>query len=443
MVKSEQAGGRAGPAQWRTALNVFASPRFGSEIVGTGARPPWWRTALYILLTGFLGLLSVVFSPVSWAMQQGASGSTTLLAALALLVAVGLPVILVWRHRSPFVTTLVATAVALVLPIGNALPLTALAALVGRRRGPAVWWTTGLVALITTWIVIADALAQPRGASWWKTLLGPQVGDPSQLIDLGVPEVAIIILLGLGLSIGAGLLVRSRREAASATEAVEVHRETSERLEDEVARRQERERIAREVHDAMGHRLSLLNLHAGALEANAAADPRMAESAHLVRQSATDAMDDLRSLLDLLREPLGTDAGPAPLSKLAEVVAESFGAGQALSSSIFISDPDTAAPALSRAVYRIVQELLTNARKHAPQEQVFLTVEGSPATGVVIECRNRYVGGWGAPGSKSSRGLGGINERVELLGGTAAYGLDGQSFRVRVQLPWWQAAPAS
>ena len=444
-MKSEQVGRHAGPAQWRTASQILATGWLGSETVGTGARPPWWRTVLYILATGFMSLVSVAFSPAAWNMQQSSSGSAVLVSAIGMLVAVVLPITLIWRQRNPFAVVLAPAIASVILPLGNALPLLSLATLIGRRRGPAVWWTTALLVATSSWVVVADALAQPRGASFLKSTLGPQNLDRSLPVDLSPFEVIVVIVLGLVLSIGSGLLVRWRREAASATDAVQVQRETSERLEDEVARRQERERIAREVHDAMGHRLSLLNLHAGALEAHATGgDPRLAESAHLVRQSASDAMDDLRSLLDLLREPMRDELAPAPLSKLAEVIQESFGAGQSLSSSIFISDPDSADPALSRAVYRIVQELLTNARKHAPQEQVFLTVEGSPATGIVLECRNRYAGGWGSSGAAgSSRGLAGIKERVDLLGGTVAYGLDGETFRVRVELPWRHAGPTA
>ena len=393
-----------------------------------------------MLAIGFLSLSSLVFSPMSWAFQQGGSTSQTLAVALGMLVAVGLPFSLAWRHRAPFVVVFVSTAASVVFSLGNALPLVALAALIGRRRGPAVWWTTAVVAATSTWVTIADALAQPRGASFWKVLLGPAGNsDHSLPMDLSAVEVGVVIVLQLAVSIGSGLLVRWRREAASATHAVQTERAASGRLGDEVARRQERERIAREVHDAMGHRLSLLSLHAGALEANST-DPRVAESAHLVRQSATDAMDDLRSLLQVLREPVGAEAPVVPLSELATVVRESFGAGQSLSSSIFISEAESADPALTRAVYRIVQEVLTNARKHAAGEHVFLTVEGSPAAGVVIDARNRYAGGWGAGSAGTSRGLGGITERAEVLGGRASYGLEGDMFRVRVELPW-RASP--
>jgi len=409
------------------------------EQVGDDGRPPWWRSAIYVLAVSAMGFLTSVFSPLSWATQNHATGSVMLLMVLALLAVIGLPLVLVWRHRWPFVVTFVAAGASVVLPMGNALPLVALASLFGRRRGPAVWATTALVAATSTWVVIADALAQPRGASFWKSILGPVPNDTAQVADLSIGEAAVVVVLGLALAIGVGLLVRARREAVSARRVAQAERAASEHLGDEVARRQERERIAREVHDAMGHRLSLMNLHAGALEANATDDPRLAQSAQVVRESAGAAMDDLRSLLDMLREPMDADLPVVPLSELATVVQESFGAGQALSSSLFIQDPESADPVLTRGVYRIVQEILTNARKHAPHEHVFLTVQGGPAGGIVVDARNRYVGGWGGPVG-TARGLAGIAERAALLGGTARYGVDDSgAFRVHVEIPWRSA----
>jgi len=398
-------------------------------------RPPWWRTAGYLGATAFMGLFSLVFSPIGRAVTPGASGAQTLILLVGLLACLGLPVLLCWRHRIPFTVTLVTAAVAVVMPIGNALLLVALSTLIGRRRGPAVWWTTAAAGLASAWVVVADSLAQPRGASFWKAWLGPQPSDYSEPYDLPALWVIGIIAAQLAVAISLGLLVRSRREARSAGEAVTVEKETVVRLGDEVARREERERIAREVHDAMGYRLSLLNLHAGALEANSTNNPRVAESARLIRETAAATMDDLRSLLAVLREPMGADQPSVSLVDLAQVVQESFGTSQPLSSSIFIQDAETADPALARAVYRIVQELLTNARKHAPSQPVALSVTGSPSAGVVIETRNRYVGVTVAP-MGSSRGLAGISERAQLLGGTVRSGLDGTDFRVRVELPW-------
>ncbi|QIK71967.1 two-component sensor histidine kinase [Propioniciclava coleopterorum] len=413
------------------------------ERIDDGAASPWWVTALMLPPVGLAMMTSAVFSPVGGNVQGATPDlGTASLAVLGMLLAVAGPVALFWRHRFPFVLTFAALLVPLVVPIGIALLLVLVASLVGRRRGPAVWATLGVAAASVAAVVTADVLAQPRGASVSKMLLTP-TGPDLERVDAPIGAVVAITVVWFAGAVGIGYLLRLRRLTRKQGAEVRGAVETVGRLGDEVARRQERERIAREVHDAMGHRLSLLNLHAGALELNAGEDPRVQESAGLVRKSAGEAMDDLRSLLQVLRDPLGEDTPEIPLSRLREVVQESFGAGQVVSSSIFISEAERADPTLSRAVYRIVQEVLTNARKHAPGEPVLLTVEGAPATGVVIDARNRFVGVAEGAGADAGRGLKGIAERAELLGGKLQYGLeDKTTFRVRVVLPWRDAATA-
>ncbi|NLT29280.1 MAG: two-component sensor histidine kinase [Propionibacterium sp.] len=408
------------------------------EVVGDGSAPPLWRSVLFLPLVCLGSIFSVVFSRPSYAGDSG-SGVSILILIVALLVAFGLgPAALLLRHRFPFAMVIAAALTSLLIPIGNTLPFILLGALLSRRRGPAVLWTTTLVGLTSTFVVVADALAQPVEASFFKTIFAPSGQDSTQPMDVHPVAVILVVVIGFGLAVGAGLLMRAHQETRVARRAARADREARARLGDEAARRQERERIAREVHDAMGHRLSLLNLHAGALEANAGNDTRLAESARLARTTASAAMDDLRSLLSVLRDPVGSDTADLPLARLAEVVHQSFGAGQRLNSSIIIRDAESAEPSLARAVYRIVQELLTNARKHAPDQTLWLSVEGGPDTGVVIDAHNRYDGGLETDQSGGSRGLAGITERTELLGGSMTYGLDqgGRVFRVRVELPW-------
>lgn len=398
--------------------------------------PPWWRTALLIVV-GFLGtLISLVFSPPSERMSPGAASTAdTLIIMAGLIVAILASTALGWRHRHPLAWVLIISITSLVLPIGNTLPYITLAALIGRRRGSAVWAAAAVVAATSTWVIIRDALAQPRAASVLKNTLGPTGADPTQDASIGVATVVVAALLGLGTSIGAGLLLRGRREAAAAREQSVQERMANSMLGDEVARRAERELIAREVHDVLGHRLSLLSLHAGALEANAPGDQRLRSSAELVRHNAAGAMQDLQSLLGVLRDT-GGEPPKLPLTQLPQVVEESFGAGQLLASSIFIRDAGQASPALSRAVYRIVQELVTNARKHAPGARTSLKVMGGPGEGILIDVINPITR---PPASTagSGRGLAGIAERTELLGGRVAHGLHGDNdFRVLVELPW-------
>src|SRR5699024_9284956 len=113
--------------------------------------------------------------------------------------------------------------------------------------------------------------------------------------------VPMATVLTVGPVVGIALIRRANRRTQAAASAGSAAGERSQRLGDELARQQERERIAREVHDVLGHRLSLLNLHAGALQVRPGADPDEVQSAELVRQSAAQSMEDLRSLLDMLR----------------------------------------------------------------------------------------------------------------------------------------------
>ena len=153
-------------------------------------------------------------------------------------------------------------------------------------------------------------------------------------------------------------------------------------------------------------------------------------------------MADLRSLLAMLNDPL--DAGPAEpdlsLVDLPAMIAETVDTGVPVSSSVYVDSAEQADPALARAVYRIVQELLTNARRHAPGQQITLEVSGGPRNGMRIDARNPYRPAGEQP--SDGQGLRGIAERVELLGGRLVYGLDdgGRTFRLTVDLPWRAAA---
>lgn len=409
--------------------------------MGDGDAPPVWRSLLYALLVCLGSLVSMAFSPAGHAASSSA-GWAVLVVLVAMPVVLGACVLLFWRRTHPFALAVGAALVPLVLPIGNTLAFVALAALVGRRRGPAVWWTAGLTTLTSSIVVIRDALASPNSASLTRTIFAPADTPPEVTTPVSAAAVALLAALGIGVSLGSGLLVRTMRLSHAASHRAQAEHRISSRLGDEVARSAERERIAREVHDVMGHRLSIIALHAGVLEGAAKAsdtgDPRVQQSAHLVRESAASAVEDLHSLLDLLREPLGTEPPPLPLSRLPQVVEEAVRAGQVVASSIFVEDADHADPTLSRAVHRIIQEILTNARKHAPGQMVTLSVTGSPSGGISIDATNPMPPTAGTAVQGPLRGLVGLSERVELLGGTLLHGVDGDGtvFHVHVDLPW-------
>ena len=398
---------------------------FKFQKVGRDSRPAVWRTILLALISAFGGLICIVFSPAGF--RAGTPAGTDIDAAVvivALILDIALATALVWRHRIPFGLTIAAALGAVILPIGTVPALIALAALLGRRRGPATWWCTALVAVTTVIDVIVDGRAQPIGASVTASIF-----QANNSLEARNTTSILTALLGaatfLIIGIGAGLIRRSRREVIVTGRDLSAAHQRVARLDDEVSRRQEREKIAQEVHDSLGHSLSLISLQAASLETKLDGTDHV-ESAKTLRESAGKAMSELRSLLS---EPM-TPAPDLPLSKLAEVVEDTFGAGQPITASIYVSEGDSADPALSRAVYRTVQELLTNTAA--------LKVHASPADGVRIECSNPIVEG--GRGEGSGRGLSGISERVKLLDGTVCRTEENGMFSVTVTIPWRNAS---
>jgi signal transduction histidine kinase len=122
------------------------------------------------------------------------------------------------------------------------------------------------------------------------------------------------------------------------------------------------------------------------------------------------------------------------LSQLSSVIDDMANSGVPVASTVFLQGADDADPVLAHSVYRIVQELLTNARKHAPSELLRLRVTGGPGDGVHIQASNA-VPATTVPGAAGA-GLRGIVERVEILGGEVVLPEEDGRFTVEVSLPW-------
>ena len=423
---------------------------------------------------------------------------TGFVVGLALLVTVFL------RRRWPMPITVASALAGIAVYLDTTVGLIAFTTVVRRARSlrdPLPWATGALLATGTLVSLFRDASQGSTGNSMIGAIVNASP-DPGAVTHVSVMQVLFLAVVAMSLPVGVGLWLRARdgekkarhraQEAADASaraeRAAQEQTRTSTRLADTVSLQAERERVAREVHDGLGHRLSLLALHAAALEqgvletsesSNAPEgsqapdsagavgedDPRAA--AQRVRQEAQGAMRDLRSLLAVLREPVGA-VEPAPrLEDLREVVDGVLAARQPLSSSIYLDRAVQADEVLSRAVYRIVQESLTNARKHSPGTSVQLRVEGGPDTGIDITCSNRISrtepeahtaeaseapqtsgtdrGAASGPGvvvgdPQGGSGLRGMAQRAAICGGTFHAGPDGQGrFVVSAHLPWRSA----
>ncbi|MFF8916168.1 sensor histidine kinase [Streptomyces sp. NPDC015032] len=237
-----------------------------------------------------------------------------------------------------------------------------------------------------------------------------------------------------------GMVVRFRRQLVVTLRERARRAETEAELRAEQAQRLAREAIAREMHDVLAHRLTLLSVHAGALEFRPDAPPaEVARAAGVIRDSAHEALQDLREIIGVLRSPGESDGNrPQPtLATLESLIAESRLAGMAVALDNRIADPAEAPAATGRTVYRIAQEGLTNARKHAPGAEVTVKVAGRPGDGLTIEVLNpaptepfELVPG-------SGQGLIGLTERATLAGGRLDHGAEpGGGFGIRAWLPW-------
>jgi signal transduction histidine kinase len=239
-----------------------------------------------------------------------------------------------------------------------------------------------------------------------------------------------------------GMLIRSQRLLVHSLRERARQAEQGQQLRIKEARRLERERIAREMHDVLAHRISLLTLHAGAVEFSPQADPEeVARAVGVIRRSAFEAAEDLREVIGVLRTDGDTADGERPQPTLADLPAladQSRRAGTPVTVEDRSADLRAVPAGTGRHAYRIVQEGLTNARKHAPGAEVRVLVDGSPGTGLTIEVRNRLP--FGAPAAQvpgAGAGLLGLTERVELVRGRLEHGPtpDGD-FQLRAWLPW-------
>jgi signal transduction histidine kinase len=258
-----------------------------------------------------------------------------------------------------------------------------------------------------------------------------------------VSVLAFVMPLALAAS-GWGMFIRARRQLLLSLRERALRAEADQELHQEQARVAERTRIAREMHDVLAHRISLLALHAGGLELRPDLPPdQVQETAALLRATARQALEELRSVIGVLREdgePHRSSAAPQPtLRDIDRLVEETRVAGTGIDFDMHVEHVDDVPTTLGRDAYRIVQEALTNVSKHAPGSGARVRVTGAPDDGLHITVRNRQpIAAHTAPTLPGAgAGLLGLQERVELAGGTLVVGPNGSGdFVVEAVLTW-------
>jgi len=243
--------------------------------------------------------------------------------------------------------------------------------------------------------------------------------------------LAVLVLIGLNRGARRALIASLRHEADSA------RREQDARAAQ--ARLAERTRIAREMHDTLSHRLSLIAMHAGALEYRTDLDRETIHStAAVLRETAHTAAGELRTVLSVLREEAAEPSPQPTVHSIPALVETARAAGSDvtlhLDPPLQGNEADTLPDATSRHLYRVVQEGLTNAHKHAPGQPVTVSLTGAPGRGITVSTSNPVSG----PATAAPGGLGlvGLAERARLSNGSFESGLRHGVYTTTVKVPW-------
>jgi signal transduction histidine kinase len=242
-------------------------------------------------------------------------------------------------------------------------------------------------------------------------------------------------------ALGWGLYARERQALIAHLRERAARAETEQSARVTQARRDERDRIAREMHDVLAHRLSMISLHAGALQLHPDLHADVHDSAGVIRAGAHEALEELRAVIGVLRHNEAREPEPPQpgLEAVGDLVADARRCGTQVRFEDHLGTAQEPLPpaVCGRVAYRVVQEALTNARKHAPGSPVHLVLDGAPGNGLRIQVTNpASVLAAASPVPGSGLGLIGLTERVELAGGRLTHDAATGRFRLEVHLPW-------
>lgn len=315
------------------------------------------------------------------------------------------------------------------------------------RAGPPAWLPAVPLAVV--------ALVLQLGGSWGRAARdGTELGwGGVALLVVGPLSIAVLSrfpLVPLGVSIAAALAyvatdhpvgpVFAAPVAALLVEGVRRRRERFSRVREirrdreDRARAEERMAMARDLHDALGHSLTLINVQSAAALHAFDRDPDNARQAlATVKGESHRALEEVRRVLDAVRDGSGAAVRPGPgAADVAGLAAADPGFGWRVEG---LDELGVLPPAVDAAAYRVVQEAMTNVRRHSGATEAWITFSRT-VDEVVVEVRD--PGRQGSPveaGGTSGTGLVGMRERVERLGGTLVAGPDGHGHRVRASFP--------
>lgn len=328
-------------------------------------------------------------------------------------------------------------------PLGTGLSVLAAVGLLWRRRAPWISVALALPGLVFGCASISAVVAMyalavrsvPRwllalavGATFTANAAGA-LNTPAPLHPVAVLTTAAMFALAPA---AIGALVATRRRLVLSLAELREYQSEQARQAAGVAVRNEREVLAREMHDVVSHQVSLMAVQAGALQVRAT-DGAVRDGARTIRELCVATLEELRTMLGVLRSGDRSAPDTAPQPSLAELPA--LAAASELDVCVDVQLPETLSAPVQRAVFRTVQESLTNARKHAPGAAV--TVVGRVHEGMVdVRVRNTAAVAPALTLPGSGLGILGLSERAHVLGGSVrAAGTADGGFETRVLLP--------
>lgn len=252
--------------------------------------------------------------------------------------------------------------------------------------------------------------------------------------DVEPPAAVGWVFFRIGAAVMAAAIGESMRARRVITAEALARAELAERTREETARARvadERLRIAREVHDTVAHAVAVINVQSGTTAHVLGREPdRAREALRAIEQTSARALAELRSILGVLRAEDGRDPAPT-LSGVRELVKQAGDAGMDVRAQL--PDGDEMPGAVGAAVYRIVQESLTNVLRHSGARHVEVVVDQRPDE---VEARVTDDGAGAPSDARPGHGIQGMVERCEALGGTLAAGRrEGGGFEVRAVIP--------
>ncbi|WP_372350856.1 histidine kinase [Streptomyces sp. KL116D] len=332
------------------------------------------------------------------------------------LVALGCLAALLWRRRFPLVVAMAVAIASGVSTLAIGASLLALCAISTRRRAVPI----GVVALVyvaaSQLTLVLYPVTSPPGSTW---------------LQLALTALTAGIAVAMGMAIGARRVeMRFLRDRAESAEREQAARAGQVRAE-------ERNRIAREMHDVLAHRISLVALQAGVLDHRGSLTTE--ENRSLIRGIADgshQALEELRDVLGVLRADPGSPEPPQPsLDRIPDLVDDARASG--LDVTLTITVRGKPSDVVGRTCYRVIQEGLTNAAKHAPDANVRISVEGAAGHELHVSVDNSPSARTTTRPPASGFGLLGLAERIALAGGELRHHpTDEGGYVLAVRLPW-------